>query len=264
MTVRKVPVFAHLVLTLALGAVATPLFAQKSFQFRVPVTNREAPPPSPKFETMGNSPGFAAVTYGQDASDYLVIRNIGTGPGTPKMATTTGFSASTCGTLEPQESCEVRVTFTPDSSPREYTGSLSLVGGDPLQAVALTGIGQADHFSGQVATGGRAFSPSGNYGVVMQQDCNLVLYHAPIAPLWSATWASGTHSMGVTQCGLSVGESGRLEVRAPDGSALWKSPAPAQPYDGPTWLGVNDSGELQLFGGTYPARNIVLWSVSHF
>jgi len=98
-------------------------------------------------------------------------------------------------------------------------------------------------------TGDTRTSTSGMYQLIMQTDCNLVLYYAGNSR--PAIWATGTYGKG-TSCTANVDDSGILSVNNHDGTMLWssgKSGSSANAKNGNTaWVTANTmTGQTAVF-----------------
>ncbi|KAH7657027.1 alpha-D-mannose-specific plant lectins domain-containing protein [Dioscorea alata] len=81
---------------------------------------------------------------------------------------------------------------------------------------------------------------NGNYTLVMQTDCNLVLYN-----VCEAIWSSNTNGQ-ATNCFLTFATNGNLVILNPDGNALWSNNQSGG--QGNHVLVLHDDGNAVVYG----------------
>jgi len=108
--------------------------------------------------------------------------------------------------------------FPPVSCPSGETPESPVTGGDRFFAPAGSGTPKL------LTTGQSLKSSSGMYQLIMQTDCNLVLYYANPSSSGNppAIWATGTYGKG-TGCTANVDDNGILTVNTGAGVQLWSS-----------------------------------------
>ncbi len=96
------------------------------------------------------------------------------------------------------------------------------------------------------------------FTLVMQNDCNLVLYQGN-----SPKWASRTNGRG-TNCVASVNADGHLQVASGAGVVLWASSGQSPPRPTGAYLDVQNDGNLVLYAGAtaVPPTGRPLWASS--
>jgi hypothetical protein len=202
------------------------------------------------------------ANVGTSTSTAFVITNNGTVAGTPTISTTANFSATQCGSIAPGTSCTSTVYFTPASTQtasQGYSGGVYVSGSSSgTQAISVGGTGASTTaISGSYGPGAvPVYSQNQAYALVMQGDCNLVIYHGGFVPA-NAVWNSGTNK-NIT-CNLSVQGDGNLVVYGPGAAVEWLSGTGGYPGQ-PSFIYLDNNGILHMYLGTPSAPGALLWS----
>ena len=256
--------------TLAVGASCgvtvtfTPT-AQQAYSGNLQVTSK-APAQSVALTGTGGVASFGVsatslalpdVGPGTSSTASLTVTNNGTAAATPSFATSTGFSASACGSIAPGASCTSTVTFTPTVQ-QVYTGTLTVSGGgSATRTVSLS----SDSRTSAVAAGQWTantivlYSPDDTYWLQMQGDCNLVEYHNG-----TAVWSSATAN-GASNCFFAVQTDGNLVVYKGTGipaNAVWSSGTGGHTITN-TYLQMGNDGIMHMYEGTIGSPVLQYW-----
>lgn len=203
------------------------------------------------------------ANVGTSTSSAFTITNTGNLAGTPSISATANFSATQCGSIPAGGSCTPTVTFTPSTTQtasQGYGGTVTVSGSSAgAQTISLAGTGatstaaQGTYAAGSVPV----YSPSQQYALVMQGDCNLVIYNGGYVPS-NAVWASGTNGKG-SGCYLGVQTDGNLVVYGSGGVVEWQSSTGGHSAQ-PSFIQLDNNGILHMYLGTPSAPGALLWS----
>jgi hypothetical protein len=202
------------------------------------------------------------ANIGTSTSSAFTITNNGTVAGTPSITATANFSATQCGSLAPGQSCTPTVYFTPNAAQtasQSYSGSVTVTGSSAgAQGIALTGLGaSASAQYGTYPAGTQlVYSQNQQYGLYMQGDCNLVIYHGQTVA-GNAVWASGSNGKGAG-CYLGVQTDGNLVVYNQSNAVMWMTQTGG--HSGATFIQLDNNGILHMYMGTPSAPGALLWS----
>ncbi|CAN6486687.1 unnamed protein product [Victoria cruziana] len=118
-----------------------------------------------------------------------------------------------------------------------------------LATLSTEAIGEEILFSGETLGAGQ-FLENGPYRLIMQTDCNLVLYVNGNKPLW----ASSTDRKG-TNCRATLQNNGNLVVLSGNNDVLWTSGSVRGPNN--YRLIVQTDGNVVIYGAALWATNTV-------
>jgi hypothetical protein len=200
------------------------------------------------------------TNVGTSSSSAFVITNNGTVAGTPSISTTANFSATQCGSIAPGTSCTSTVFFTPTTSQtasQSYSGSVTVTGSSAgAQGISLSGLGASTTAqAGTYIPGAQlVYSQNQQYGLYMQGDCNLVIYHGATV-VGNAVWASGAKNVA---CYLGVQTDGNLVIYGPGNVVEWMTSTGG--HSGATFIQLDNNGILHMYMGTPSAPGALLWS----
>jgi hypothetical protein len=200
------------------------------------------------------------ANIGTSTSSAFTITNNGTVAGTPSITATANFSATQCGSLAPGQSCTPTVYFTPNASQtasQNYSGSLTVSGSSAgAQGISLSGLGASStaQYGTYIPGAQLVYSQNQQYGLYMQGDCNLVIYHGQTVSS-NAVWASGAKNVA---CYLGVQTDGNLVIYGPSNVVEWMTSTGG--HSGATFIQLDNSGILHMYMGTPSAPGALLWS----
>lgn len=259
--------------TLAVGASCnitvtfTPT-AQQAYSGNLQVTSN-APTQTVSLTGTGGVAAFGVSTTslalpdvgpGTSSTASLTVTNNGTVAATPSIATSTGFSASACGSIAPGGSCTSTVTFTPTVQ-QVYTGSLTVSGGGAsVQTVSLSSDSRTSAVASGVYASGTTgniilYSPDKTYWLDMQADCNLVEYHNNTS-VWNASTNNGSNT-----CMLAIQSDGNVVVYEGSISAstvMWAAGTGGHAAAS-TYLQMGNDGIMHMYEGTIGSPVLQYW-----
>lgn len=202
------------------------------------------------------------ANVGTTTTGTFSITNTGNVAGTPTITATSNFSATQCASIAPGASCTATVYFTPSTSQtasKNYSGTVSVAGSSAgTQNIAVSGTGAMSTATSAVyATGSvPVYSPNQQYALVMQGDCNLVVYHGAMVAgngIWSTDTASGNPT-----CVLDVQTDGNLVIYTSTSSVPWNSGTGGHGNQ-PTFIQLSNTGVLSMYLGTPSAPGQLMW-----
>jgi hypothetical protein len=194
---------------------------------------------------------------GTTSSASVTVTNNGSVAATPTLSASSGFSATSCGTLAPGASCTPTVTFAPTVE-QAYSGSLTVSGGSSVvQTVTLNGDSRvsAVPMGGFPAPSIVVYSPDKTYWLDMQSNCDLVEYHNGVS-VWSSNTANGA-----TNCGFAIQGDGNLVVYegpAIPANAVWNSVTGGHAATN-TFLQMGNDGIFHMYEGTIGNPILEYW-----
>jgi hypothetical protein len=203
------------------------------------------------------------ANVGSSTSSSFTITNTGSVAGTPSISSTANFSATQCGSIPAGGNCVSTVYFTPNTSQtasQGYGGTVSVSGSSAgTQSISLGGTGASSTAQAGTYVAGSVpvYSLSQQYALVMQGDCNLVLYNGAYVPS-NAVWASGTAGKS-SGCYLGVQTDGNLVVYGQGNAVIWQSSTGGHSAQ-PSFIQLDNSGILHMYLGTPSAPGALLWS----
>jgi len=109
-----------------------------------------------------------------------------------------------------------RLFFPQVSCSNGQAATADTTGGDRVFAPAGPGTPK------MLNNGQQLISSLGMYTLIMQSDCNLVLYYANGKPNQAAIWATGTQGQG-TGCTANIDSTGIMTVVTGSGTTAWSS-----------------------------------------
>jgi hypothetical protein len=209
------------------------------------------------FAVSASSLIFPSAGPGATSAASVTVTNNGSAAATPTLSTSSGFSATVCGTLPPGASCTSTLTFTPTVQ-QAYTGSLNVSGGSsPVATVSLS----ADSRVSAVGTSATAapnvvlYSPDRTYWLQMQSDCNLVEYHNNVG-----VWKSNTAN-GASNCFFAIQGDGNLVVYEGSGipqDAVWSAGTGGHAINN-AFLQMGNDGIFHMYEGTIGNPVLEYW-----
>ncbi|SMG36970.1 choice-of-anchor D domain-containing protein [Paraburkholderia susongensis] len=218
---------------------------------------------APTFALSTNSVAMPMADVGASTTSIFTISNTGNAPGTPSISATANFSATQCGSIPAGGSCPSTITFTPSTSQtasQTYSGTVTVSGSSAgTQAVSIKGTGASSTaLSGNYAANSTpVYSANQQYSLIMQSDCNLVIYKGADV-LSNAVWATDTNGKG-SSCYLGVQSDGNLIVYGSGGVIEWQASTGGHSAQ-PTFIELDNSGILHMYLGTPSAPGALLWS----